>query len=113
MFNQCFISGRVFSEPELDWFQSGTACCTFRLAFQAKRSSGGKIDVTCLEDVALFAGRYLHRGDRVALAGTLYVSEFRGNDQETWEKADILATALELVKDDDNIQVGGLPKRRQ
>ena len=35
MFNQCFISGRVFSEPELDRFQSGTACCTFQFLFQA------------------------------------------------------------------------------
>ena len=55
--------------------------------------------------MALFAGKYLHQGDRVAVVGFLYMSEVRGDDGETREEAALLAMALELVKDDDRIQV--------
>jgi single-stranded DNA-binding protein len=61
--------------------------------------------------MALFAGKYLHKGDRVAVAGTLYISELRSDDGKSRKEVGMLAIALELVKDDDNIQVGGLPKR--
>lgn len=63
--------------------------------------------------MALFAGKYLHNGDRVAVAGTLYISELRSDDGKSRKEVGMLAIALELVKDDDNIQVGGLPKRGQ
>jgi single-stranded DNA-binding protein len=113
MFNHCFISGRVCSEPELEYSKSHDAYCTFQFLFQAWGCPTGKIEVSCLKDVALFAGRYLHQGDRVAVAGILYISKVGGDDGETREEAAMLATALELVKDDDHIQLGGLPKRRQ
>jgi single-stranded DNA-binding protein len=110
MFNHCFISGRVCSEPELDCSQRDFAYCTFRLAFQAKGRSAGRIDVYCLRDVALFAGRYLHQGDRVALLGSLFVSDVRGEQGEWGRKAEMLAMAMELVKDDDRIQMRDLPQ---
>jgi single-stranded DNA-binding protein len=113
MFNHCFISGRVCSEPELDCSKWDNAYCTFQFLFQAWGRPAGTIEVFCLKDVALFAGRYLHQGDRVAVAGILYISKVGGDEGEIREEAAMLAIALELVKDDDNIQVGGLPKRGQ
>lgn len=35
MFNHCFISGRVGSEPELDCSQWDNAMCIFQFAIQA------------------------------------------------------------------------------
>jgi hypothetical protein len=105
MFNHCFISGRVCSEPELECASWHDPCCTFQLVIQAWGRPGGKIEVTCLKDVALFAGKYLHHGDRVAMAGILYIPEFRGDDGEFRKEPGMLAIALELVKDDDRIQV--------
>ena len=113
MFNHCVISGRVCSEPELDCSKWHDPYCTFQFLFQAWGRPGGTMEVSCLKDVALFAGKYLHQGDRVAVVGILYISKVGGDDGKIREEAAMLATALELVKDDDNIQVGGLPKRRQ
>jgi single-stranded DNA-binding protein len=105
MFNQCVISGRVCSEPEIDCSKWEDAYCSFKFAFQAWNRPAGTIEVTCLKDVALFADKYLRQGDRVAVAGTLFISQFRSDDGECRKVAEILATALELVKDDDRIQV--------
>jgi single-stranded DNA-binding protein len=105
MFNHCFISGRVCSEPEINCSKWEDAYCSFQFAIQAWNRPGGKIEVACLKDVALFAGKYLHLGDRVAVAGILYMSEFRSDDGQCRSEAGMLAIALELVKDDDRIKL--------
>jgi single-stranded DNA-binding protein len=107
MFNHCFISGRVASEPEIDCSKWKDAYCSFQFAFQAWNRPTGTIHVICLKEVALFAGKYLHKGDRVAVAGILFISEFLSDDGGSWKEAEMLAIALELVKDDDRIQVRG------
>jgi len=108
MFNHCFISGRVCSEPEFGDSRDN-ACCIFQLAFQARGRSAGRIDVYCLHDVALFVGRHLHQGDRVAVLGTLFASDSRVEKGECGRTPEMLAMAMELVKDDDRIPVRNLP----
>jgi single-stranded DNA-binding protein len=105
MFNQCVISGRVCGEPEIDCSKWENAFCSFQFAFQAWNRPAGTMEVICFKDVALFAGKYLHNGDRVAVAGILFIAKLEGDEGETREEASIFATALELVKDDDRIQV--------
>ena len=77
MFNHCVLSGRVCSEPELECSKWDDAYCTFQFLFQAWGRPGGTIEVSCLKDVALFAGKYLHQGDRVAVVGILYYRRWK------------------------------------
>lgn len=86
--------GRLATDPELKYAESGNAYCRFRLAVDRPRRSKDsekKADfftVTCWGQTAEFTANYLSKGRLVAVCGTLSVNEY--------EKDGVPRTSVEI-----------------
>ena len=91
MLNRVILIGRVATEPELRYTQTGVPVTTFRLAVdrptltaeQAAKSAipqsdkqADYIDIVCWRQTAEFAQRNLTKGRLTALEGRLQVREY-------------------------------------
>jgi single-strand DNA-binding protein len=70
--NSINITGRLTKEPQL-FNQEGEKSITarFSLAYPMAKDSTGFIDVICFGSSATIAGKFLHKGNMVALTGRL------------------------------------------
>lgn len=77
MLNQIVLTGNLGGDPELNYYGEGEPVASFNLAFNSSKKKTGWIKVTCFKKLAEIAEKYLHKGARVAVVGTL--------DQRKWE----------------------------
>ena len=100
MLNQTVITGNLGEDPR-DFFTSeGNQVTSFNLAFQAGKKKTCWIKIVCFKKLAELASKYLHKGARIAIAGTL--------DQEKWTDKEgvnhttfqILGNSIEFIKTD-------------
>ena len=91
--NRVELVGWVGAEPEQRFIQSGSAVCSFRVATKrpAGRSESGErmfeTDWTTIEawdKLAEQCGRYLHKGSRVRVVGSLHTRSWE--DRESGQK---------------------------
>ena len=101
MLNSCILTGNLGADPEIFYSSEGEPIATFNLAFKSsKKSKTGWIKVTCFHRLAEVAEKYLHKGARIGLVGTL--------DQQRWESDEgvqrssfqLIANSLEFIKTD-------------
>jgi single-strand DNA-binding protein len=99
MLNQCVLTGNLGNDPEVSFYGEGQPIANFNLAFQSSKKKTGWIKVTCFKRLAEIAEKYLHKGARIAVVGTL--------EQKRWEDEgvtntsfQILANTLEFIKTD-------------
>jgi single-strand DNA-binding protein len=86
--NQVNLVGRLGSDPEIKYTQSGQPVANFSLAIDEsyKNKSGEKINkvlwVRCVAwtQTAETMGKYLHKGDQVILTGRLQTREYDAKD---------------------------------
>jgi len=91
--NRVELVGWVGAEPEQRFIQSGAAVCSFRIATKrpAGRNESGErmfeTDWTTIEawdKLAEQCGRYLHKGSRVRVVGSLHTRSWE--DRESGQK---------------------------
>jgi len=78
----------------------GDPIATFNLAFRSSKKKTNWIKITCFSKLAEIAEKYLHRGARIAIIGTL--------DQQKWETDEgfqrssfqLTANSIEFIKTD-------------
>ena len=99
MLNQCVLTGNLGQDPEISFYGEGQPIASFNLAFTASKKKTGWIRVTCFNRLAEAAERYLHKGAKIAVVGSL--------DQKKWEddgvtktSFQIIANSLEFIKTD-------------
>ena len=100
MLNQCVLTGNLGADPEVFYSSEGDPIATFNLAFRSSKKKTGWIKVTCFHRLAEVAEKYLHKGARIAIVGTL--------DQQKWETDEgvarssfqLIANSLEFIKTD-------------
>ena len=100
MLNSCILTGNLGADPEIFYSSEGEPIATFNLAFQSSKKKTGWIKVTCFRKLAEVAERYLHKGARIGIVGTL--------DQQKWETDEgvqrssfqLLCNSLEFIKTD-------------
>ena len=99
MLNQCILTGNLGADPEVFYSSEGNPVASFSLAFRSGKQKTGWIKVTCFKHLAEITEKYLHKGARIAIIGTL--------DQEKWEKDGqtrtsykLIANTLEFIKTD-------------
>ena len=100
MLNQCTLTGNLGGDPEVFYSSEGNPVASFSLAFHSSKKKTGWIKVVCFQKLADVAARYLHKGARIAVIGTL--------DQHRWETDEgvqrisfqLLANTLEFIKTD-------------
>ncbi len=101
MLNSCILTGNLGADPEVFYSSEGAPVATFNLAFRSsKKSKTGWIKITCFRRLAEVAEKYLHKGARIGIVGTL--------DQQKWESDEgvqrssfqLIANSLEFIKTD-------------
>jgi single-strand DNA-binding protein len=100
MLNNCILTGNLGADPEVFYSSDGDPISTFNLAFKSSKKNTGWIKVTCFHRLAEIAEKYLHKGARIGIVGTL--------DQQKWESDEgvqrssfqLIANTLEFIKTD-------------
>jgi single-strand DNA-binding protein len=98
--NRVVLSGNLGNDPEVNYYGEGEPIASFSLAFRTARKKTGWIRVVAFQRLAETVQRYLHKGAKVAVIGTL--------DQHKWETDQgvqksafqITASSLEFIKTD-------------
>jgi single-strand DNA-binding protein len=98
--NQCTLTGNLGGDPEVFYSSEGNPVASFSLAFHSSKKKTGWIKVTCFQKLAELAAKYLHKGARIAVIGTL--------DERRWETDEgiqrisfqLIANSLEFIKTD-------------
>ncbi len=89
MLNQCILTGNLGNDPEISFYGEGQPIANFNLAFHSSKKKTGWIKITCFNRLAEIAEKYLHKGARIAVVGTL--------DQKRWEDDGVTKTAYQLI----------------
>ena len=98
MLNQTVLTGNLGADPEVFYSSSGDPISTFNLAFKSSKKKTGWIKVTGFHKLAEIVEKYLHKGARIAIVGTL--------DQQKWETDEgvqrssfqLIANSIEFIK---------------
>ena len=80
--NVVILTGRLTVEPELRYTQSGTACTSFPLAVDRPTGTGSTTDfptIVAWRETAEFVNKYLHKGSRVVVRGTIRTRNYESN----------------------------------
>ena len=80
MLNQSVLTGNLGEDPKDFFTPDGIQVTSFNLAFQAGKKKTCWIKVVCFKKLAELASKYLHKGARIAISGTL--------DQDKWTDKD-------------------------
>ncbi len=93
--NRVELLGRVGTEPELRYTQSGTAMAQLRLATDRRRQNGENStdwhNVTAWGKTAEVVNEHVGKGDRIFVAGRLSYSSYEGSDGQRRFRTEIHA----------------------
>ena len=101
--NKVILIGNIASEPESRTTQSGVAQCSFRLAVQRRfKGANGEretdfLPVVCWRQTAEFAQRYLAKGRKVAVEGSVQTRSYDAQDGSKRYVTEIIADSVEAV----------------
>lgn len=101
--NRVILIGNVASDPESRTTQSGVAQCSFRLAVQRRfKGANGEretdfLPVVCWRQTAEFVQRYLAKGRKVAVEGSIQTRSYDAQDGSKRYVTEIIADSVEAV----------------
>ena len=98
--NIVVLTGNLGDDPEMFYTNAGEPIGKFDLAFRQGKQKTGWIKVVCFKQLAETAEKYLHKGARIVVIGSL--------DKESWETDQgdkrttfqVIANNLEFLKTD-------------
>ena len=94
MLNSITLMGRLTKEPDFRTTQSGTNVVSFTLAVDRDYQSGGSekqtdfVECVAWRNTADFVSKYFHKGQMMALRGSLQSRKWEdknGNSRVSWE----------------------------
>lgn len=101
--NKVILIGNLANDPESRTTQSGIAQCSFRLAVQRRfKGANGEretdfLQVVCWRQTAEFAQRYLAKGRKVAVEGSIQTRSYDAQDGSKRYVTEIIADSVEAV----------------
>ena len=101
--NRVILIGNIASDPEGRTTQSGIAQCSFRIAVQRRyKGANGEretdfLPVVCWRQTAEFAQRYLAKGRKVAVDGSIQTRSYDAQDGSKRYVTEIIADSVEAV----------------
>ena len=101
--NKVILIGNLANDPESRTTQSGIAQCSFRLAVQRRfKGANGERDtdflpVVCWRQTAEFAQKYLAKGRKVAVEGSIQTRSYDAQDGSRRYVTEIIADSVEAV----------------
>ena len=100
MLNQTILTGNLGADPEMFYSSEGNPVSSFNLAFKASKKKTGWIKVVCFQKLAEIAEKYLHKGARIGIIGTLDQQKWETDEGATRSSFQLLANSLEFIKTD-------------
>lgn len=106
--NRLFITGNCTKDPELRSTPNGKSVCTFTVAVNRKRKVEGQPDadffrVTAWEQLGENCGKYLVKGKKVAVVGSVSVHAFTGQDGKPGASLEVIASEVEFLSPREDI----------
>jgi single-strand DNA-binding protein len=101
--NKVILIGNLANDPESRTTTSGVAQCTFRLATQRRFTNQSGVreadfhTVVCWRQTAEFASKYLAKGRRVAVEGSIQNRSYDAQDGTKRHVTEIIADNLEIL----------------
>ena len=101
--NRGILIGNLASDPESRTTQSGIAQCSFRLAVQRRfKGANGEretdfLPVVCWRQTAEFVQRYLAKGRKAAVEGSIQTRSYDAQDGSKRYVTEIIANSVEAV----------------
>ena len=101
--NKVFIIGNLASDPESRTTANGVAQCSFRLATQRRYANQSGVreadfhQVVCWRNTAEFASKYLLKGRRVAVEGSIQYRSYDAQDGTKRYVTEIVAENVEAL----------------
>jgi len=105
--NKLTIIGNLTRDPELRTTTSGVSVCSFTVAVNRKQSAQQRqagqqpeadfFRVTAWRQLGEICGKFLQKGKKVAVIGSVSVSTFTGNDGATRASLEVTAEDVEML----------------
>ena len=101
--NKIIIIGNLASDPESRTTANGVAQCSFRVATQRRYANQSGVreadfhQVVCWRNTAEFASKYLLKGRRVAVEGSVQYRSYDAQDGTKRYVTEIIADNLEIL----------------
>lgn len=101
--NRLIIIGNLTRDPELRTTQSGVQVCSFTVAVNRKKTANQQqpesdfFRVTAWRELGVNCGKFLQKGKKVAVVGSVSVSTYTGNDGATRSNLEVLAQDVEFL----------------
>lgn len=96
MLNQITLMGRLTHDPELRVTPKGISVASFAVAVNRdyERDKADFINVIAWRSTADFVEKYFHKGDTIALTGSLQMREWRDKDNNRRISAEVVANSV-------------------
>lgn len=103
--NKIFIIGNLTRDPEMRTTQSGVSVCTFTVAVNRRRASNAEAGQTEADFFRVSAwrqlgencNRFLAKGRKVGVVGTLTLQNYTGNDGQQRASLEVQADEVEFL----------------
>lgn len=100
--NKIILIGNLTRDPELRTTQSGLSVCSFTIAVNGRAKPGEEppatfFRVTAWRQLADNCGKYLAKGRKVCVCGTVGVSTYQANDGSTRASLEVTADEVEFL----------------
>ena len=111
--NKVILIGNLAADPESRTTQSGVAQCTLRLAVQRRFANQQGVreadffNVVCWRQTAEFCSRYLSKGRKIAVEGSLQTRSYDAQDGSKRYVTEVIADNVEFC---DSRPEGGRPR---
>lgn len=111
MLNNCIIMGRLVRNPELKKTKNNNGVCDFTIACQreSKDDAADFIDCKCFNAAAENLAKYLHKGDKVIVAGNLQTHAYEDKNSITHKVTELIAQKIyypdKKFADDEDVEI--------
>lgn len=101
--NVCHLIGNLANDPEVRTTQSGLCTCSFRLAVQRRfKAVDGQretdfINIVAWRQTAELCAKYLAKGRKVAVTGSLQMRSYQAQDGQKRTVAEVVADNVEFL----------------
>lgn len=101
--NRLTIIGNLTNDPVLRTTQSGTSVCSFDVAVNRRKTQNNQqpqadfFHVSAWREMGETCEKYLSKGRKVAVVGSVSVNTFQGRDGKTYANLEVMASEVEFL----------------
>jgi len=98
--NLCILTGNLGQDPEIFYSSDGDSIASFNLAFKSGKDKTSWIKVTAFNKTAEVCEKYLHKGAKIIVNGSLQQDKWETDDGEKRSSMKVIANRIEFIKTD-------------